>query len=312
MTKNIKWAVIFNLLFTLFISLMTATPYAGAFEELGASARALAQGGASVATILDPSTIYYNPSASALVTEQQVMFLHSENFLGGIVKNNFLAFIRPELNQAYGIALLANRIPDIKITKLPNPALPPSDSNQPIIDRIITASDIIAYFNYARLLNNYLSAGGNIKIIYRSLGIGSAFGIGFDIGSMMMITPSFKLGLKVTNFSVSPLFWSNKTREYISPKITLGVAKTFTVQKSNITMSSDLESYFDNFELKNNIGFEYLYNNSLAFRIGLYHYNLTAGVGFSYKKLFIDYAYLSHYNQEDLGASQKFSGGIRF
>jgi hypothetical protein len=289
-----------------------ATSYAGDFEELGASARALGLGGAYVASATDPSAIYYNPGASALIKTQQVLFLHSENFLGGIVQNNFLSYIRPQNGTAYGIGILTNRIPNIKITKLPNSNLPPSDSNQPIIDRIVTASDWVVYLNYARLLNNYLYVGGNFKFIYRSLGIGNAFGTGFDCGGMLLLTSDFKLGLKVTDLTSSPLFWSTKTRELISPKITIGIAKSFNFKTSNMILTSDLETNFDKFHLNNNFGVEYLYKNALALRFGFYHLNFTAGVGLTYKKIFIDYAYLSHYNQEDLGASQKFSGGIRF
>jgi len=129
---------------------------------------------------------------------------------------------------------------------------------------------------------------------------------------MLLLTSDFKLGLKVTDLTSSPLFWSTKTRELISPKITIGIANSFNFKTSNMILTSDLETNFDKFHLNNNFGVEYLYKNALALRFGFYHLNFTAGVGLTYKKIFIDYAYLSHYNQEDLGASQKFSGGIRF
>lgn len=288
-----------------------ATNYAGDFEEFGASARAIGLGGAYVAAVNDPSAIYYNPAASITITNYQFIFLHSENFESGIVKNNFLAFVYPQLKQVYGIAIMTNRIPEIKITKLPNPTLPPSDSNQPYIDKIVNAADWIIYLNYARLVHSNISLGGNLKLIYRSVGIGSCYGMGLDFGILTAFNPNSKLGIKVTNFTSSPLFWSNKTREAILPKISLGIAKSITLKTSLLQLSSDLESSFDKFSINTNFGLEYAYKNILAFRIGLYHFNPTFGVGISYKRFFIDYAYLSHYYQEELGASQKFSGGIR-
>ena len=136
--------------------------------------------------------------------------------------------------------------------------------------------------------------------------------MGFDCGALIEIPPEFKVGLKLSNLTTSPLFWSTKTRELISPKVILGIAKTFNIKTSMLLLTSDLETYFDKFNMSTNIGIEYLYKNTIGLRFGYYHWNPTLGVGLKFKRLFIDYAYLSRYNQEDLGASQKFSGGIRF
>lgn len=305
-----------NLVFLSSILLITnisnATNYAGDFEELGASAWALGLGEACVASANDPSTIYYNPGASILLRNPQILLLHSENFKGGIVKNNFLAYVKPQANYALGFAILTNRIPNIKITKLPYPNLPPNDTNQPYVEKIVQASDWIFYFNYARIINPNINLGGNFKFIYRSLGVGSCYGMGLDCGAIVTLTQDLKLGLKVSNLTTSPLFWSTKTRETIEPKIVFGVSKSFKIKMSEVLLTSDLETNFDESNLNTNLGIEYLYKNSLGLRFGLYHYNPTFGVGIAYKRIFIDYAYVSRYYQEDLGASQKFSGGIRF
>lgn len=317
---SIRWAQIvcnISVLILCFLSVLIsgkvfATRYTSDFEDFGASARAYGLGGAYVACVADPSTIYYNPAASVLLQAPQIMFLHAENFQEGVVKNNFLAYVRPQNGQAIGAAVFTNRIPDIKIAKLPYPNQPPSDTNQPIIDRIVQASDWIFYFNYARMINPILHLGGNFKFIYRSLGVGSCYGMGLDCGAIMEIQPEFKIGIKITDLTTSPLFWSTKTREIIVPKVIFGVARTFKIQTSALLITFDVESYFDKFNMNTNLGFEYLYQNVLGLRIGFYHWNPTLGVGLAFKRFFIDYAYLSRYYQEDLGASQKFSGGIRF
>jgi len=298
------WFLIFNFSY--------ATDYAGDFEDFGASARAMGLGSAYVSCVSDASAIYYNPAASVLLRSPQLLFLHSENFIGGIVQNNFISYVYPSREQTYGLAILTNRIPDIKITKLPYPDLPPSDSNRPYVDRIVNASDWIFYLNYSQLLNANFGIGGNVKFIYRSLGIGSGFGMGLDIGSIYTIVPDFKVGLKVSNLTTSPLFWSTKTRQAILPKIIMGLSKTVRFENSALLFTGDVETNLDVFNLQTNLGIEYLYKDALAFRAGLYRLNPCFGVGFTYKKIFIDYAYVSRNYQEDLGSSQKFSGGIKF
>jgi hypothetical protein len=308
MTQRLKYLLIGSVLIC---NLLLATRYAGDFEEMGASARAFGLGGAYTASVADPSAIYYNPAMTTQIHLPQILFLHSEN-MSGIVKNNFLAYIQPQKDQSLGAAILTNRIPDIKITKLPHPDLPPSDTNQPYVDRIVNASDWIFYLNYARIIHSNLSLGGNFKAIYRSLGIGSGFGMGIDLAAAMFLPQDFKIGAKITNLTTSPLFWSNSSREQILPRIVIGLAKTFNLKTSSVLFASDFETNFDNFNLATNLGFEYLYKNTLGIRFGMYHWNPTFGVGFTIKRFFLDYAYLSRYNDEDLGASQKFSGGIRF
>ncbi|MCX7784718.1 MAG: PorV/PorQ family protein [candidate division WOR-3 bacterium] len=310
--NSFYWSWIGLVLFVLLGNCSLATHYAGDFQSFGASARALGLGGAYVACVNDASAIYYNPSCGVLLDSRQILFLHSKIF-SGIIQHNFLSFIASQSrNQAFGGAVLFNRIPDIKITKLPDANQPPSEYNRPEIDRTINAADWTFYLNYARMIINNFHLGTNFKFFYRNLGIGTGWGIGLDFGATRLLPQEWQLGLRITDITHSLIFWNNKTREIIVPHLAFGFSKTFNLNNSNILLSSELEGDMDKLNFNTNLGAEYVYKNTLAFRLGFYHQNFTVGLGLNYKKIFVDYAYVKEYYQEDLGASQKFSGGIRF
>jgi hypothetical protein len=68
--------------------------YAGEFLELGAGARALAMGGASVARPLPATAGYYNPSALAGLNSRQLEFMHSSQF-DNLFTYDYLSFAQP-------------------------------------------------------------------------------------------------------------------------------------------------------------------------------------------------------------------------
>jgi hypothetical protein len=294
-----------------------ATKYAGDFEELGVSARAIGLGGAYVAVTSDPSAIYYNPANSVLTKDYSVLLMHAESF-GGMVKNNYLGIVLPTRKQSFGLGILNNDVPAIKLTTLPDTTQPPSDSNQPILDRQINAAQWVFYFNYSHRLSSILHLGINTKLIYQTYGIASCFGMGIDLGGSVALADGLELGLRIRNLTSSPLFWDNKTRESISPRIALGLARTFNFGRDHLLLSAELENNsdagLDNLQFSENFGIEYSIKQVLAARLGLYHRLITLGLGINYKRLFIDYAYQTGYfNQSrDLGSSQKISGGLKF
>jgi hypothetical protein len=295
--------------------IFAATKYAGEFEELGVSARVWGLGGAAVAAAFDPSTIYYNPAGSVYLS-RSAFLMHQENY-NGMVKNDFLGFVFPARPSSFGLGVYHTGVPNIILTGLPNDTLPPSETNQPESTGVTGAADWIVYLNYARLLNQNLSFGGNAKVIYRTLGSGSAFGMGIDLG---LLYQSFvDAGLRIRNLSTSPLFWSTKTRESIMPRIALGLSKNFRWDVNRIRLSLEQElqmeglaktalHHIGNLSLEENFGFEYSYKDKIMARLGFYKHRLCYGLGGRYRNFFLDYAYESF----DLGANHRVSGGITF
>ena len=177
-----------------------ATRYADDFEELGTSARAIGMGGAVVAAASDPSAIYYNPSLTSGFSRTSVLFLHSEDF-SGLVKHNYLGISFHSPLQSVGFAVLQNGVPNIPLTTVPDTTQPSGPNNRPYVLRYVSATDVVGYVNYARTLSPYASIGGNAKIIYEDLGVGSAFGMGVDLGATVTPMTDLDIGLRVRNAS---------------------------------------------------------------------------------------------------------------
>lgn len=308
-----------------------STRYAGDFEELGVSARAVGMGSAFVAQGVDPAALYYNPAAPAMIGQRGAMLMHAENF-GGLVKNDFASVVLPSAKQTFGLGVLHNGVSGIKLTMLPRPDLPVGEEyadttvtgsdttvvtkvNAPQESTVVSAADWVAYFNYARPISEHFLVGGNAKLIYRTTGASTCFGLGVDLGALVVLTRDLNVGLRVRNLTTSPLFWDTKTRESMDPRPVLGITKGFGLGKDHrFSISAEVEGNFEGLPIEQNLGAEYRFKNMLSGRIGFRRGNLTLGLGGEYKRFFLDYAYetAAYAESRDLPSTQKIAGGIQF
>lgn len=292
----------------------SATRYAGDFEELGTSARAIGMGGAVVAAAGDPSAIYYNPSLPSRLARPAVFFLHSEDF-AGLLQHNYLAAAFPSCRQSFGFAVLHNGIPGIKLTTLPDTTLPPGENNRPYTYRTVNANQFVGYVNYSRVLSPFVAVGGNGKVIWQDLGTtASCFGMGIDLGLTLTPLRNLEVGLRVRNLSTSPLFWDTGTRELITPRAALGLAKSLPLGRNRLTVALESEADFETMSFVPNLGLEYAFRDVLFGRLGVHRGNFSFGLGLRLRKFHVDYGYAAGIapGARELGSPQQFSGGVEF
>jgi hypothetical protein len=286
---------------------LLATKYAGEFQELGVGGRACGMGGIGVAQFVDPSVIYFNPAGS-YYTNRSVQLMHSENF-AGVVKNEFGSVVIPKGSMSFGLGIQYLSVSDIKLTRLADTTSPPGNDNPPIPYDTVGTKDMVFYINGAKGGSRF-SYGANIKVFYRDLSVITGFGGGIDLGLGINLN-YLRIGFAVRDFILSPIVWSNGTKETIIPKLSLGIAPVVPLEKLNseIIVECDVVKAVDIEGFDLNFGCEYAFKDFVFGRIGLHGGNYTLGVGLKYKRFSLDYAFVTH---SELKNSNRISAGLSF
>ncbi len=295
-------------LLILFLPLnLFGTKYAGDFTELGVGARICAMGKTGIAQGKDPSVLTLNPAATVLLNRSLIL-MHAENW-DGQVDNEFGALVIPKENSAFGLGIQAVLVNDIKLTTLPDTTLPPGVENPPFSNDTVSTKDVIVYFNGARKRGIFFY-GLNLKIYYRDLSVIKGIGGGIDLGAGINLK-NLNLGIAIQDFVLSPIIWDTKTREYILPKFSFGIAPEIPLTRvhSNLIIEADLVKKLDLNGFDINIGVEYNYKEFISGRLGATGGKYSLGIGLVYRKFRLDYALLIH---SSLGPSNKFSAGLNF
>jgi hypothetical protein len=326
-----------------------ATKYAGEFLSLGVGARALGMGGAFASVADDASAAYWNPAGICRVSGQEALFMHSETF-GSIVNYDFIGYVRSSegggKRSAFGGSFLrlgTSGIPytrnlsylDYGTDRVPNTNDQDGtegngqwDPGEEVLydeDKIVWVNDneMALLLTYGLELRPRILVGANAKLVRKSVGDNSAFGMGLDAGVLAQVSPRLSLGVVVQDLTGTYLSWDTGTRETITPTLKTGCSVHDDVpwMRGSITLALDADLRFegrqsaDQFSLTDRVsanthaGIEYWYREVGALRLGSDQGKLTAGLGFLYRQFKVDYAFLSN---DDLGNSHRISGGVKF
>jgi hypothetical protein len=283
--------------------------YAGEWMATGIGSRALAMGGAYVAVANDVSGAYWNP-ASLMNTQYPELGLMHEQRFGGLLNFNYGGVAWP-LSPRHTVALTVTRsgvddIPDTRNALIDlngNGQLDPGERLDYSKITSFSSADWAVYFSYATMFNPRMRAGVNLKLIQRSMGSNSAYGVGFDIGVLYDLTPQLRLGAAVQDVTTTLLAWDTGRNDLISPTLKIGGAYMWDILGGTVTPAMDFDIMFENRQyastanlgpvsINPRLGIEYTYSKVVSVRAGMNDMKqLTFGAGFHLPKLYIDYAF---------------------
>ncbi|HZY11039.1 MAG TPA: PorV/PorQ family protein [Bacteroidota bacterium] len=292
----------------------TAAP----FLTMGIGPRAIAMGGAFVATADDITALYWNPAGAARMGTNSALFSHTRWF-ADITYNWVGVLVSLDQLGTVGLSLTYLDYGEMEVTTL---------REQEGTGEFFSAHDLSASLTYAYNLTDRFSLGGNIKYISQKIWNTSADAIAIDLGTLFHSEISgLRIGATISNFGtnmqldgkdlfvlhdINSIISGNndqilsklRTDAYPLPLMfRIGLAKDVALSSTNrITVGVDAQHPNDN-EESLNAGIEYIFNNILSLRAGyksLFSTNaeegITLGLGIKHRfssnfLINVDYAY---------------------
>jgi len=293
---NFKLKLLFFFFVLLSFSGISQTKYSNEFLQIGAGARSLSLSKAVVASSVNSSSIYWNPSSLVNLSETEIELMHASYFAGIANFDQFSYAKKVNETDAVGFMLLRFGVDDIMNTA----NLIDNEGN---VDynriELFSAADYAFLFSYARKdLYQGFDVGGNMKIIYRQIGdFATSWGFGFDISTQKEFgkwkfgaisrdaTSTFNSWMfNMENFEEVYLQTGNELPENSSeitlPSVQTGVSREYNInEKFSAHSELDLDIHFDgerntlwsNSRLSVNphFGTEIRFKDLVAFRFGV-------------------------------------------
>lgn len=269
------------------------------FLKLGVGARSIAMGEAYSSISEDATAYIYNPARLNFGVKSNLTLMHNASVEN--LNTDFVAVKFPLGEKlALGIGFFTTSINDIEIRNIPGAPIDKFDS------RNLSTGVSLGY-----RLNPNLSIGVTGKLIYEKIYVDEASGLSFDFGTNYAID-NYSLAFVVSNLgSVNEL--KNQSSK-LPASVRVGGSYIFSSDKFQFTLGVDGFKVLDGGNFHVHGGGEAGYKDFVFLRLG-YQTNyenkgLSTGIGFKYKALDVDYAFIPHKNE--FGTSNTFSLGINF
>jgi hypothetical protein len=286
------------------------------FMKIGVGARPVAMGEAFVAAADDISAAYWNPAGLALIDRTQASFMHMA-YLADVSYENIAVGGPINRLSGWGASLAYLWQPPFDSTK---------NSFGAATQRPGTGSDLALGLSYGYNFGNYrttdfavsnISGGLTLKLIQRTLSDKTASAVYGDAGVVAEILEGLRLGFMLQNAGTTITFVSAADPSPLNSK--LGLAWNLKFNDANrLMLAYDLNHPIDlgNADFnrwRQNLGAEYWLFNTLALRggyqLGYDLGGLTAGAGFQWHNLSVDYAFVPY---NIVGNTHRISLGYSF
>ena len=269
------------------------------FLKFGAGARAIAMGDA-YSSVADDATAYiYNPARLNFGIKNNVTLMH--NMSAQDLTTDFVAIKYPLSDKfSMGVGFFTTSVSGIQIRNIPGAAIDNFDTR-----------NLSTGVSFGYKINPNLSIGVTGKYLFEKIYVDEASGLAFDFGSSYS-KDNFNLALVVSNVgSMSEL--KNVSSEV--PTL-IRIGGSYKNSKDNFSYNLALEGFkvLDGGSFHVYTGGEAGYKDFVFLRLGYQssyeNRGLTTGVGFKYKTLNLDYAFVPY--TSDFGTGNTISLGINF
>ncbi len=236
-----------------FITIAKAGTDAFAFLDFGIGGRALGMGNASVVSINDATSIYWNPAKLGIIEKATLSGFYLHQPLGSWSvpgdNNIFLAFILPVKKiGGIGLSFYQFKLADIEYWK--------SEGAETFK---ITDAENVLYLSYGHKVMKDLAIGVNLKGYYQSLDTFSSYGFSADFALHFLFSANLNSSLLLQ--SPGKIRWNNNIeKDEIPAKATFGISyspfrnmlleadiKTKRSRPLKICLGGEYSCYFLNF-----------------------------------------------------------------
>jgi hypothetical protein len=169
------------------------------FLELGYDPKGVAMGDAVVSTVNDLSSIYWNPSGLAYLSNNEVYFTYQNWIADTYTYFAGIGFVAPSIG-TFAVSVLGINYGEMEVTTL---------ELQEGTGENFTPTDLAVNLSYGRKLTPWFGFGATLKYIYSSIYHLSASAVAVDLGVKLetsFLAPSgtnsdgLKLGMSLSNY----------------------------------------------------------------------------------------------------------------
>lgn len=270
-----------------------------AFLKFGVGARAISMGEAYSSIAEDATAYIYNPARLNFGIKSNVTLMHNESIQD--MNTDYIGIKFPIGDKiAMGVGFFSTRINNIEIRNIPGAAIDNFD-----------AQNLSTGISFGYKLNPNLSIGLTGKFLFEKIYVDEASGLGFDFGTNYS-KDNYSLAFVVYNLGSMNELKNQSTK--LPASMRLGGSYKYTKNNLGLTFGLDGFKVLDGGKFHINAGGEAGYKDFLFIRLGYQtdydSKGFSTGIGFKYKTINVDYAFVPYKNE--FGTGNALSLGINF